>query len=161
MKSKRKKHGQHVSEEKFVTITNKPIWSNEDIESTLRYMEGYGKNFLCFYMLIDSYQRISSAHIVAFEGQVRHEGSFIAFLITLAQNIFIEGFNLAEWFRFLLLAATPFEHHTNILHLHCSQDMLCKNNSTCFDCLWCLWLSLSCFGSIWLDLKIWKNAEKS
>ena len=39
--------------------------------------------------------------------------------------------------------------------------ILCKNNSTCFDCLWCLWLSLSCFGSIWLDLKIWKNAAKS
>ena len=38
---------------------------------------------------------------------------------------------------------------------------LCKNNSTCFGCLWCLWLSLSCFGSIWLDVKIWKNAEKS
>ena len=39
--------------------------------------------------------------------------------------------------------------------------LLCKNNSTCFGCLWCLWLSLSCFGSIWLDVKIWKNAEKS
>ena len=39
--------------------------------------------------------------------------------------------------------------------------LLCKNNSTCFGCLWCLWLSLSCFGSIWLNLKIWKNAEKS
>ena len=39
--------------------------------------------------------------------------------------------------------------------------ILCKNNSTCFGCLWCLWLSLSCFGSIWLDVKIWKNAEKS
>ena len=34
-------------------------------------------------------------------------------------------------------------------------------NITCFDCLWCLWLSLAVFGSIWLDLKIWKNAEKS
>ena len=40
-------------------------------------------------------------------------------------------------------------------------QVLCKNNSTCFGCLWCLWLSLSCFGSIWLDVKIWKNAEKS
>ena len=40
-------------------------------------------------------------------------------------------------------------------------SLLCKNNSTCFGCLWCLWLSLSCFGSIWLNLKIWKNAEKS
>ena len=43
----------------------------------------------------------------------------------------------------------------------CKRDQLCKNNSTCFGCLWCLWLSLSCFGSIWLNLKIWKNAEKS
>ena len=34
-------------------------------------------------------------------------------------------------------------------------------NLTFFDCLWCLWLSLSCFGSIWLNSKIWKNAEKS
>ena len=42
-----------------------------------------------------------------------------------------------------------------------SPSLLCKNNSTCFGCLWCLWLSLSCFGSIWLDVKIWKNAEKS
>ena len=40
-------------------------------------------------------------------------------------------------------------------------NALCKNNSTCFGCLWCLWLSLSCFGSIWLDVKIWKNAKKS
>ena len=42
-----------------------------------------------------------------------------------------------------------------------SYPLLCKDNSTCFGCLWCLWLSLSCFGSIWLDVKIWKNAEKS
>ena len=75
-------------------------------------------------MLIASYQRISFAHMVAFEGQACHEGSFIPFLITLAQNILIEGFNLTEQFRFLLLAATPFEHHTNMLHLHHSQDML-------------------------------------
>jgi hypothetical protein len=89
-------------------------------------MEGYEKFsiFLCFYMLIASYQRILFAHIVAFEGQACHEGSFILFLITLAQNIFVEGFNLTEQFRFLLPAATPFEHHTNILHLHRIQDML-------------------------------------
>jgi hypothetical protein len=89
-------------------------------------MEGYEEIliFLHFYKLIASYQRISFAHIVAFEGQAHHEGSFIPFLITLAQNIFVEGFNLAERFRFLLLAEMPFEHHTNILHLHRSQDML-------------------------------------
>jgi hypothetical protein len=64
----------------------------------LRYMEGYEEIsiFLRFYMLIASYQRIPFAHIVAFEGQARHEGSFIPFLIILAQNIFVEGFNLAE-----------------------------------------------------------------
>jgi hypothetical protein len=89
-------------------------------------MEGYEEIsiFLHFYMLIVSYQRIPFAHIVAFKGQAHHEGSFISFLITLAQNIFVEGFNLAEWFRFLLPAATHFEHHANILHLHHSQDML-------------------------------------
>jgi hypothetical protein len=46
------------------------------------------------------------------------------FLITLAQDIFVEGFDLIDRFRFLLPAATPFEHHTNILHLCHAQDVL-------------------------------------
>jgi hypothetical protein len=98
-------------------------------------MEGYEEisNFLLFNMLIASYQRIPFSHIVAFEGQVHHEGSFFPFLITLAQNIFVEGFNLTEQFRLLLPAAMPFEHHTNILYLHRSQDMLYVQRWTWMD----------------------------
>ena len=88
-------------------------------------MEGYETILSRFYLLNGGiYQRIPFVHIVAFEGQARHEGSFIPFLITLAQNIFIEGFDLTDRFRFLLPAATPFEHHTNILHLRRTQDVL-------------------------------------
>ena len=54
-------------------------------------------------------------------------------------------------------ATKPFEK----IYMDLKSMPLCKNNSTCFGCLWCLWLSLSCFESIWLDVKIWKNAEKS
>jgi hypothetical protein len=95
----------------------------------LRYMEGYKEIsiFLRFYMLIASYQRIQFAHIVAFEGEAHHEGSFILFLITLAQNIFIKVLNLAERFRFLLPAAMPFEHHTQT-------SFICIAVKTCFMC---------------------------
>lgn len=80
--------------------------------------------------MIIYHKRIPFIHIVAFEGQARHEGSFIPFLITLAQNIFIEGFDLTDRFRFLLPAATPFEHHTNILHFFRAQDILCAQRWT-------------------------------
>ena len=61
-----------------------------------------------------------------------------------------------------LFVTCNYKTHVIICQIHVpSFDQLCKNNSTCFGCLWCLWLSLSCFGSIWLDVKIWKNAEKS
>jgi hypothetical protein len=75
-------------------------------------------------MLNCHHQRIPFIHIVAFEGQARHEGSFIPFLITLAQHIFIEGFDLTDQFTFLLPSAATFQHHTNILHLRRTQDAL-------------------------------------
>jgi hypothetical protein len=100
----------------------------------LRYMEGYEEIsiFLHFYMLIVSYQRISFAHIVAFEGQAHHEGSFIPFLITLTQNIFVEGFNLAERFRFLLPAATPLSiTQTSFICITVKTCFMCKDGHGC------------------------------
>lgn len=52
------------------------------------------------------YQRIPFIDIVAFKGQACHEGSFVLFLITLAQDIFIQGFDLIDQVMFLLPAAT-------------------------------------------------------
>jgi hypothetical protein len=80
--------------------------------------------------MLNHYQRIPFIHIVAFEGQARHEGSFIPFLIALAQDIFIEGFDLTHRLQFLLPAATHFEHHTNILHFCRTPDALCVQRWT-------------------------------
>lgn len=132
----------------FISITNKPIWSSEDIECTLRYMEG-----------------IPFIHIVAFEGQAHHEGSFIPFLITLAQHIFIEGFDLTDQFGFLLPSATLFQHHTNILHLGRTQDVLHVQRWTWMDKdvkPWGKILPRQCPGcSVFHTLECRRNQRKS